>query len=268
MNIVLCDFETNLVRIFTSTRSYLFDKKSTTIFSKIDSSNILVAQKLSLVSKQQFLSWIGLSSCSDKIVSTSAKDVIEMPLLLYDDNSNTFYICSIDNGIWSFNYNKKNTTKLPKQMGYIEEAHLMNKQQFITWLNEQWQTKENISNSEIYSLPKQEFIPSQEKEEEYLHACYDGTVLIEDIRDKDNNLLQLQGKYHFVPVSSIGKDRLSASIHYQILRKKGKVEIVNEEYVQKNKHKYKPITKHNSMLPVGSVDDFLNKNDDMNTINL
>jgi len=101
----------------------------------------------------------------------------------------------------------------------------------------------------------------------YIHSVDERTILIEDIEMEDD-CLRLKGKYHFVAVDDVGEERLAASPHYNVFLKKGKIEIVDEEYVMENKYKYqkKPTV---STLPVGSVDDFANDGGgDIITINI
>lgn len=98
----------------------------------------------------------------------------------------------------------------------------------------------------------------------YVHAIVGGAVLIEDIII-DGFPLTLK-QHSFVPVDSIGEERLNNSPYFQILKNKGKIEIVDEDYVI-NASKNTQIKKSRnvvSSLPVGDVKDFLDeKRDDL-----
>lgn len=70
----------------------------------------------------------------------------------------------------------------------------------------------------------------------YIHPVNDGTVLVTDIITKKYpHGLRLSGKDHFILIDEVGKGVLNESPFYQILLKKGKLEVVDQAYV--NKHK-------------------------------
>ena len=51
--------------------------------------------------------------------------------------------------------------------------------------------------------------------------------------------IQLKGKWDFIAVDDIGEDILKESNHFRILKQKGKIEVVDGNYVKRNEHKIK-----------------------------
>ena len=256
MNVVIYSEKKRKLKLYTNTKIYEFEKLGHNISSWVDSNDILIIAGLSLVSKTQLREWLRLDSWFSSFPKLSLDDALNMTLVLYNEKTELATIYDSE-GISVFRVNDDSLFDgLPNKIGYIEAADLLTKKQFVDWLGGKKvapNVKNNSSISEIAPKPAQ-------SSKKYLHTVHDGTVLIEDIQVQ-GAALRLSGKWHFVPVSMIGEENLKSSVHFQVLEKKGKIEIVDEEYVQANKHKLKKPTSHVSTLPVGNVDDFLNGDD-------
>ena len=260
MNIVLYIPKKNVIKIYLKSKVYTYNQKKDSISSCLDLGDILLIESLSIISKTQLLSWLALSSWFDKFKPLSTEDAENLPILFYDSVANVIRFCDPERGLFTFKLNSQKLLDLSDTyMAYIESAHLLSQKQFLLWLNSGWEPQSKIK--ELTNKPK--------VKQKYIHPVNNGTILIEDIKTGDEPL-KLSGQYHFIPIDSIGEDRLKASVNYQILLKKGKIEIVDEEYVEANKHKYKTQASLNSTLPVGSVSDFLDQeeNSDIPTINI
>jgi len=273
MNIVLNDPKTNSIKIFTSSGTYKFKHKTSNIDKAIDEEDVILIDELSEISKTQLEEWLSLSSWFESFKKISLSEAVDKTLLFYDVPSKTIKVCDSEKGIYSINVDKASINELSDNLfGYIESCQLITKKQFIEWLEGSWvppikkQTKIQELKQQSPAISKN---ASQKKTEnkEYLHTIHDGTVLIEDILMGDS-YLKLEGKYHFVPVDDIGKDKIEASNFIKILLKKGKIEYVKEEYVAANKHKFKKQTSLNTTLPVGNVDDFTENDSNIITINV
>jgi hypothetical protein len=180
----------------------------------------------------------------------STKDFV-MTIIFYDANNERLYICT------ETDKTRVISTKDPSLMDfipndnilYVENGHFITKEQFSQWLNgdfelnssSQEDTDEvsrfagflNQDQSVRTDAVQTEQSPSQRL---YVHSTSNGTIRIEDIEQFPEGI-QLNGKWHFLPVDEIGEDILMRSSHFQILLAKGKAEIVNESYVRANKHK-------------------------------
>lgn len=258
------DPKTNTVKVFTSSGTFKFNNKTSKIDEVLDEKDVMLVDELSEVSKTQLEEWLSLSSWFGSFKKISSSEAVNKTLLFYDISSKSIKICDTNKGISSVKINK--IDELPDaNFGYIESCHLMTRKQFLEWLEGNWSPPVNKKNHEL----KQDFVAEiqQKKKRKYIHTVHDGTVLIEDIQI-EGNPLKLSGKYHFVPVDSVGEDKIESSIFLAILLKKGKVEYVDEEYVADNKHKFKKSMSLNTTLPVGNVDDFTEKDNDIITINV
>jgi len=244
MNIVLYSPENECVKIYTETETFEFKEKTEKAIDAVSDKSVVWIETLSLMSKTQLKSWLNLSSWFDKFKPISAIDAINMDIIFYDAKTQMVYLCDTVVGLEMINpKNSKRFSLLPESIAFVESAKLLTKKQFANWL---------VSGIE----PEiKKTTPPSSSSAQYIHTKHDGTVLVEDIQI-DGNPLRLNGKYHFVSVDSIGKDRLEASVNFKILQKYDKVEFVDEDYVQANKHKYKPHVSSATTLPVGDVKDF------------
>ena len=258
MTIVIHSPETKRLKLYTPSKVYNFEKRGPNITSWLEGDDVIVVKSLSSMSKTQLAEWLDLSSWFERFSPVSNSIGIDMSIIFYDAEHNLVRVCDPEKGISTHKFgNQKLIEKLPERIAFVEKVDIMRKNQFAQWLQGTWKPPEQAATQ---SKPK----PTKNKR--YLHTVHDGTVLIEDI-EIDGEPLRLSGKWNFVPVDKIGEERLYSSYHYQVLIKKGKIEIVDEAYVEANKHKYKKSPSISSGLPVGSVDDFF-KEEDSNTITI
>lgn len=257
MNIAVHEPQKNTLNIYTTNGTLKTKTTNRTVLDKINEEDIILIEEVSEISKTQLEEWLSLSSWFDEFKRVSISDVIDKTILFYDSETQTIKVCDLNKGIYSIEFNKESIEHLAdSSFGYVESAHLMTKKQFSDWLCGIYIPEPKKKNEEY---------PTQKpnKQDLYLHTVDDRTVLIEDIQI-EGYPLKLSGRYHFVPVNSIGWDVINSSEYYKILMSRKKIELVGEEYVQANKHKFKKSSSLNTTLPVGNVDDFMEK--DENTI--
>lgn len=137
---------------------------------------------------------------------------------------------------------------------YVENGHIVQKDVFATWLESGVETtprklfkqdfdtgfrfENKVSSQQQCQQPS--FCPPGDPNRLYIHPVHNGTVIIGDIvNDRFPEGIQLTGKYHCIPIDEIGEDVLSESRHFKVLLAKGKVEVVNENFVKRNAHKSK-----------------------------
>lgn len=247
MNIVLHVPKNNIIKLFTQNKTTLITNH--TKYASFNDEDVMLIESVSEISKTQLEEWLTLSSWFEESRLVDVENVIDKTILLYDPESKAIKVCDQKKGIYSINMDKESIESLEGTLfGYIESAILMTKNQFFEWLS-----------GKYVPVPKNK-PEKQLKGKKYLHTINDGTVLIEDI-DIEGNPLKLSGKYHFVSVDSIGEAKIEASNFIKILLNKKKIEYVDEEYVQINKHKFKKNSSVNNTIPVGSVDDFFEKDE-------
>lgn len=117
---------------------------------------------------------------------------------------------------------------------YVDNGHILQKSQFAAWLQG---GIEPVQNPQPVTPTMQQPVLSNKL---YLHTTNPGYVCIDDITTEQfPEGIPITGKYHFIPIDQIGMDLLEESHKFRWLLAKNKIEIVNEEYVSKNKHKFK-----------------------------
>lgn len=178
-----------------------------------------------------------------------------MIIVFYDANSNKLHICSPTDKTRIISKNDPDLMSyIPNDdILYVTNGHYFTKQQFFNWLTGKMSIKSEpgdeimssgpsrhmglLQDGHIHSGQKQSQAPSNKK---YLHCKNPGSVLIEDIQtDKfPEGCIALHGKWQFIDVDTIGGiETLESSPFYRVLLKRGKIEIVDETYVQQHKHK-------------------------------
>jgi hypothetical protein len=144
---------------------------------------------------------------------------------------------------------------------YVQNAHFITKKQFGDWLEGDG---ENFESSEPHrftgfmeetqthspTLEKMQEAASQYANSSLIHPSHNGAILIPDIKTpKYPNGVELVGKYDFIPVDDLGGfDALEESLHYKILLKQGKIEVVGYDYVKKNYGKKKSVSASDAAL--------------------
>lgn len=133
---------------------------------------------------------------------------------------------------------------------YVENGHIIQKDVFATWLESGVDTTPRKLFKQDFDagfrlkdnapVQQQSFCPPGDPNRLYIHPVHNGTVIIGDIvNDRFPEGIQLTGKYHCIPIDEIGEENLSESRHFKVLLAKGKVEVVNENFVKRNAHKNK-----------------------------
>lgn len=180
-----------------------------------------------------------------------------MIIVFYDANANKLHICSSTEKTRIVNKNDPDIMSYiqNEDILYVTNGHYFTKQQFSDWLSGKMTVQKTqgddlssgpsrhmglMEDGHIHSGNKQIQLDSPTSNKKYLHTKHPGTVLIEDIQtDKfPEGCVVLRGKWNFVDIDTIGgMEILDSSPFFRILIKKGKIEIVNETYVQQHKHK-------------------------------
>ncbi len=183
-----------------------------------------------------------------------------MVIIFYDANSEKIYICTDREPMRSVDAGDENVLDhIPNDdILYVQRGHYITKSQFGDWLQGEMKMLNNVEEPEEVSrftgmldenFQKKKAInighsgaPSKEIpwSSEYIHPRHKGYILIQDL-DHDRfpeGILRLTNKWHFIPLDPI-KEELDSSSQYKSLLAKGKIEIVNAEYVKKNIHKMK-----------------------------
>lgn len=139
---------------------------------------------------------------------------------------------------------------------YVENGHIIQKDQFATWLQGgvieeplqknlgadfdtgfRFNTREGATADRT---PQRTTSTAADPNRLYIHTTNPGTVLIDDIQtERFPEGIELNNKYQFVSINSIGEDVLEESHKFRWLMAKNKVEVVNEIYVKKHQHKQK-----------------------------
>ena len=171
-----------------------------------------------------------------------------MVIIFYDATDDKIYICSETEKTKVLNISDENLLDyVPNDdILYVQSGHYITKKQFGDWLNGQMELEGDL----VYDYPStSRFSPNQsgspvpqqaqasqplgpEQQRYYIHPTANGTILVEDIRtDKYPHGLHLNGKYHFIPIDDIGEDLLDESPFFRTLLAKGKLEVVDQAFV-------------------------------------
>ena len=177
-----------------------------------------------------------------------------MIIVFYDANAGNLHICSPteknrvvkkdDPNVMSYIQNE--------DILYVTNGHYFTKQQFSDLLSGKM-TVGKVQGDDMSSGPSRHMgfmedghIHSGQKQTQalsnkrYIHTTHPGSVLIEDMQTNKfpEGCVALHGKWSFIDIDTIGGiETLESSAHYRVLLKKGKVELVDESYVQQHKHK-------------------------------
>lgn len=184
-----------------------------------------------------------------------------MVIIFYDANKDQIYICTEHDKTRVIPADDPHLIDyVPNDdILYVVDAHFITKAQFSEWIQGDFELdspEESEGVTRFTGMLEQNYQPGNSHHEMqklaqskgratkvsserfYIHPTANGTVRIEDIQTSDfPGGIQLNGKWHFLAVDSIGEDTLLESSHFKVLLGKGKVEIVPESYVNANKHK-------------------------------
>jgi hypothetical protein len=173
-----------------------------------------------------------------------------MTIIFYDANEEKLYICTPYDKTKIVNVNDPNIMDhIPNDdLLYVTNGHWMEKRQFFDWLQGEMEIEDD-PDVELDRGPSrvagflgnnQQQPAKSTKKRYYIHPTANGTVRIEDIKTlHEPDGIELSGKWDFRAVDDIGQDVLDESTYVKILLGKNKIEIVDEEYYEQNKHKHK-----------------------------
>lgn len=168
-----------------------------------------------------------------------------MIIIFYNASENSIYVCSETEKTKVVKLDDPNILDyIPNDdILYVQNAHFLNKKQFADWLKGEptiIKQQENYSaydHSGRFGMQNVEVEKSPQSKKLYIHPKHNGSVVIPDIHSqKYPNGLTLNGKYHFVAMDDI-EDAIENSNNYRFALAKGKIEIVDGEYVKQNIHK-------------------------------
>lgn len=178
-----------------------------------------------------------------------------MIIIFYDANKEEIHICSDKERTKIISINDPDILcHIPNDdILYVQNAHFVTKKQFGDWLSGELSLTEEVHEPHRFTgfmnddIPKEpnvsDFTPqdsdSQYRRSFFIHPKHNGTIIINDlVTDKYPNGLQMNGKWDFIPIDYLGGEEiLEESRLFKNLLAKGKIEVVDYEYVKKNQHK-------------------------------
>lgn len=162
-----------------------------------------------------------------------------MVIIFYSPNDKILYIASETDVLKKINISDPNLINhIPNDdILYVQKGCLINKQQIHQWLNGSFSLNDDGESSSSEYTETANTI-SVRKNKKYIHPVHHGTVFLQDIKtDKYPNGIQLSGKWHFIDIDDIGQDVIDRSAHYRVALKNKKIEVVDQEYVNKHSSK-------------------------------
>lgn len=179
-----------------------------------------------------------------------------MVIIFYDSEKEQIFICTEREKMKSISINDPDIlTHVPNDdILYVQNAHFITKKQFGEWLEgdgEIFEPSEPHRFTGFMEEPadapasdKMQEMASQYANSHFVHPSHNGAILIADLKTpKYPNGVELVGKYDFIPVEDLGGfDVLEESLHYKILLKQGKIEVVDYDYVKKHYGKKKAVS--------------------------
>jgi hypothetical protein len=182
-----------------------------------------------------------------------------MTIIFYNTQEKCLHICSEKEKMVKVSLSNENINDyIPNDdILYVENAHFINKKQFQSWLKGDFKLKDSdeiaqrflgsLDDETNYSVKVTHKKHNDDNEDtykvvsnkKYIHPANNGSVIISDITtDKYPDGLVFESKWDFKDIDSLGgEEELNKSNIYRHLIKNKKLEIVNEDYLLKNKHK-------------------------------
>jgi len=163
-----------------------------------------------------------------------------MVIIFYDGNNDKLYICSdnektriVDKG------DPELMNYIPNDdILYVRDGHYFTKPQFQQYLNGEINiAPQKTSRFAYFTEEKIETPQSGKITGYYIHPTNNGSIIINDLKKKDGQIVEFNSKWDFVAVDDIGEEALSESVFFNNLLAKKKLEIVDAEYVKNNIHK-------------------------------
>lgn len=152
-----------------------------------------------------------------------------MVIIFYDAQKELIYLCTEKEEMQIISVNDPNLlSQVPNDdILYVQNANFITKNQFASWLD-----GTPLQEHKNHDLPDN----LQPRTDKWLHPAHHGAIHIADIKtEKFPNGVELVGKYDFVSVDSLGGfSALEKSRFYKSLLEKGKIEVVDSDYVKMN----------------------------------
>jgi len=176
-----------------------------------------------------------------------------MVIIFFDATENKLYICSEYDKTKVVNANDEHVLDyIPNDdILYVESAHYVTKEQFKDWISNKMQPVSKPSTDEVskysgflrHDLHKKQQSAKPKQKEYFIHPTRPGTILIQDIKipgTRHAEGIELSGKWDFLSIKDAGgQDVLDESIHFRTVLAQGKVEVVDNDYLEQHKHKIK-----------------------------
>jgi len=177
-----------------------------------------------------------------------------MVIIFYDSDKEQIFVCTEREKMKIIPIDDPDLlTHIPNDdILYVQNAHFITKKQLGEWLDG---SGEDLNDPNKFSEISEKTTTPDDNDSRYinskfLHPVHNGAVLMSDIKTpKYPNGVELVGKYSFVSVDDLGGfDALEESSHYNYLLGKGKIEVVDYDYVKKNYNKNKTTSASDAAL--------------------
>lgn len=174
-----------------------------------------------------------------------------MVIIFYDANEEQLHICTETEKTRIISINDPDVMSyIPNDdILYVEKGHFITKHQFHNWLKGDNDIIPQSEDQEVSRFqgflddgPQKTSAPQPTlpgSTSRFIHPRHNGTLIIHDMKsDKYPDGVMLSGKWDFVNINEIGGiEALEQSSNFKWLEKKGRIEIVDAEYVKQNIHK-------------------------------
>ena len=190
-----------------------------------------------------------------------------MVIIFYDSDKEQVYICTERDKMKIVKLGDEDLmSHIPNDdILYVQNAHCITKSQFKDWLSGDMVLQGESQDTHRFTgfmedgvrAEHQTPISDQMKQtmskyanSKWIHPAHQGCIIIEDIKTTQYpDGVRLDGKWDFLPVDSVGGfDALEESHQYRYLLGKGKIEVVDYEYVKKNQGKKKIVSASDAAL--------------------
>ena len=185
-----------------------------------------------------------------------------MTIIFYNPQDKQLYVCSTESKMQVLDPNDPQLmTYIPDDdILYVQNGHMITRGQFSDWMEGKmdlvtpnyrppqdhgfdsgFRFEQEQPQNQRFAATKEEYQQQVNRNSLFIHPCHPGTIIIQDIiSQKYPHGVEINGKWNFVALDDIGgEEALEESHVFKYLHAKGKVEIVNADFVQKNKHRHR-----------------------------
>jgi len=191
-----------------------------------------------------------------------------MVIIFYDSDKERLCICTEQDKMQTISIDDPDILScIPNDdILYVKNAHFITKQQFGEWLEGNDVFEDDYS-EEAYGLSDTEKTHDSQQfaNKKFIHPVHNGAIYIADLKsDLYPDGVELLGKYDFAAVDDLGGfDALERSALWRSLLAKGKIEVVDYNYVKKHYNK-----KGSTSAADAALDKIIIKNDARGTAEL